>query len=65
MTVEHLRERGVHGDRAAYRRFLESSADAPPLPGRRIVNPGRVTEQPKARSQAPPTQTAASARLAA
>ncbi|WPL19023.1 hypothetical protein Thiowin_04127 [Thiorhodovibrio winogradskyi] len=33
MTVEHLRERGGHGDRAAYLRFLESAADAPPVPG--------------------------------
>ncbi|MEA1053841.1 hypothetical protein U5801_29120 [Lamprobacter modestohalophilus] len=33
MTVEHLRERGAHGDRAAYRRFLESSADVPPMHG--------------------------------
>jgi hypothetical protein len=33
MTVDGLRERGSHGDRAAYQRFLESSADAPPIPG--------------------------------
>ncbi|MBK5939800.1 toxin-antitoxin system HicB family antitoxin [Halochromatium roseum] len=33
MTVDGLRERGSHGDRAAYKRFLDSSADAPPIPG--------------------------------
>jgi len=33
MTVEYLRERGAHSDRAAYLRFLESSADTPPVLG--------------------------------
>ena len=33
MTTGYLRERAAHCDRAAFQRFLESSPDAPPLPG--------------------------------